>query len=171
MSFLDKRIQQILVQAAENIINAARKNLEDGALKKSLRYEEKDGTIEVIMHDYGVFQDRGVTGANHSDFKGKKKPVHKSLDKFKFKKRAIGSKDGKVEKGIDKWMYRKGIQGRDKKGRFIKRKTVNFLIRRSIAQHGIKPSLFLTTPYKKYSQQIITEFNNLQGDIIKDING
>ena len=83
MSFLDKRIQQILVQAAQNIINAAKKNLEDGALKKSLRYEEKDGTIEVIMQDYGLFQDKGVTGANHSDFKGKKKPIHKSINKPK----------------------------------------------------------------------------------------
>tara|TARA_R110000744_G_scaffold48814_1_gene106332 strand:+ start:314 stop:823 length:510 start_codon:yes stop_codon:yes gene_type:complete len=166
MSFLTKRIQQILVQAAENIINAARKNLEDGDLKNSLRYNDKNGTIEVIMEDYGVFQDRGVTGRGSSDFKGKKKKVHKSLDGFKFKSKVIGGSEN-----IDKWMYKKGIQGRDKKGRFIKRKTTNFLIRRSIAQHGIKPSLFLTTPYKKYSEQIIQEFNNLQGDIIKDING
>ena len=174
MSFLDRSVQQILVQAAENIINAARKNLEDGALKNSLRYQEKDGTIEVIMQDYGLFQDKGVTGANHSDFKGKKKPIHKSINKpkpFKFTKKAIGSKDGKVEKSIDKWMYKKGIQGRDKTGKFIKRKSTNFLIRRSIAQHGIKPSLFLTRPYQKYSQQIITEFNNLSKDIIKDIDG
>ena len=171
MGFLDRRIQQILVQAASNIINAAKKNLEDGALKSSIKYQEKDGSIEVIMQDYGVFQDRGVTGANHSDFNGKRKPINKSLDNYKFTKKAIGSKDGSVEKGIDKWMYKKGIQGRDKKGRFISRKSTNFLIRRSIAQHGIKPSLFLTRPYQKYSQQIINEFNYLNGDIIKDIDG
>ena len=166
MSFLSKRIQTILVKAANNIIEAAKKNLEDGQLKDSLTYKDNKGTIQIIMEDYGVFQDRGVTGSNHSDFKGKKKTVHKSLDKFKFKSKAIGG-----SKSIDKWMYKKGIQGRDKQGRFIKRSATNFLIRRSIAQHGIKPSLFLTRPYEKYSEEIINEFNNLGGDITNDING
>ena len=84
---------------------------------------------------------------------------------FKFTRKVI-----KGEKLIDKWMYKKGIQGRDKQGRFIKREATNFLIRRSIAQHGIKPSLFLTTPYKKYNKKIMEEFKNLSKDLITDIN-
>ena len=159
MRFLEKSVQQILVQAANNIIDAAKKNLDDGDLKKSLRYTTKDGSIKVIMEEYGIFKDRGVSGANHSDFDGKKKKVHKSLDGFKFNSKAIGGADS-----MRKWMKRRGIGGQD-------RATVNFLIRRSIAQHGIKPSLFLTKPYQKYTEQIIQEFNNLQGDITKDING
>ena len=167
MARLYERIDEILKTAADNVIRRAKANLEDGQLKKSLRHEPKGaGSIKIIMEDYGIFKDKGVTGANHSDFKGKRKTINKSISGFKFKSKAIGG-----EKGIDKWMYKKGIQGRDKGGRFIKRKTTNFLIRRSVAQHGIKPSLFLTKPYERFLTEIKQEFNNLSRDIIKDING
>ena len=169
MSFLEKRVQQILVQAASNIVNAAKKNLQDGKLKNSIRYSTKKGEIDIIMEEYGLFKDKGVTGANHSDFKGKRKAINKSKANYKFKSKAIGSRDGSVEKSIDKWMYKKGILGRDKKGRFTKRSSTNFLIRRSIAQHGIKPSLFLTTPYQRYQAQITKEFKRLSSEINKDL--
>tara|TARA_R110002050_G_scaffold244531_1_gene382131 strand:+ start:1970 stop:2473 length:504 start_codon:yes stop_codon:yes gene_type:complete len=165
MGFFSKRVQQILVQAAENIVREAKSNLEDGALKESIKAKENDGSIEIIMDKYGLFQDKGVSGRNSSDFKGKRKEVHKSLSGYKFKSKVIGG-----EKLIDKWMYKKGIQPRDEKsGRFIKRKSANFLLRRSIAQHGIKPSLFLTRPYEKYRDEIFNEFKNLGGDINNDI--
>tara|TARA_R110000796_G_scaffold23750_2_gene67989 strand:+ start:1487 stop:1996 length:510 start_codon:yes stop_codon:yes gene_type:complete len=166
MARLYKRIDNILATAAENVIRRAKANLEDGQLKNSLRYEPKgSGSIKIIMEDYGIFKDKGVTGANHSDFKGKRKKINRSVGGFKFNKKVI-----KGEKSIDRWMYKKGIQGRDKAGRFIKRKTTNFLIRRSIAQHGIKPSLFLTKPYERFLTEIKQEFNNLGRDLIKDIN-
>lgn len=156
MSFLDKKVQDVLVKAANNVIEEARSNLKDGPLKKSLKYKEKKGTIEIIMEEYGVFYDKGVSGANNSNFKGKKKQVHKSKDKFSFK----GSKAIGGIKSIDRWMSRKGIAGG---------KEANFLIRRSIAQHGIKPSLFLTKPYEKYLDKISAEFLNLAPEIVKDI--
>jgi hypothetical protein len=167
MARLYKRIDNILATAAENVIRRAKANLEDGELKNSLRYEPKgSGSIKIIMEDYGIFKDKGVTGASHSDFKGKRKKINKSVGGFKFNKKVI-----KGEKSIDRWMYKKGIQGRDKAGRFIKRSSTNFLIRRSIAQHGIKPSLFLTKPYERFLTEIKQEFNNLGRDLIKDING
>ena len=164
MNFLDKKVQEILVKAADNIIKKAKANLSSGNLKNSLRYEDKDGSVALIMDEYGMFKDKGVTGKNRSDFKGKKKTVHKSVAEPEFKYRSNAKAIG-GESQIDKWMYKKGIQGRDFKGRFLKRKTTNFLIRRSIFQHGIKPSLFLTTPYLKYTEQIIEEFNNLSEEI------
>ena len=167
MARLYKRIESILETAAKNVIRRAKANLEDGKLKNSLRYEPKGaGSIKIIMEEYGIFKDKGVTGANHSDFKGNRKTINKSKAGFKFSKKVINA-----EKSIDRWMYKKGIQGRDKGGRFIKRKATNFLIRRSVAQHGIKPSLFLTKPYERFLTEIKQEFNNLSRDIIKDING
>ena len=72
MARLYKRIESILETAAKNVIRRAKANLEDGQLKKSLRYEPKGaGSIKIIMEEYGIFKDKGVTGANHSDFKGK----------------------------------------------------------------------------------------------------
>ena len=168
MSSLEKRVQDILAKAASNIINAAKANLKDGPLKKSLRAKEGKNSIEIIMEDYGMFKDKGVSGANHSDFKGKKKKIHKSVAGYKFNSssKAIGGIEG-----IDKWMTKNNIRPRDSQGRYTKdRDTANYLIRRSIHHHGIKPSLFLTKPYEKYNEQIRQEFNNLAAYIIKDIN-
>lgn len=157
MSFLTKRVQDILAKAASNIIDKAKANLKDGSLKKSLKAKEGRGSIQIIMNEYGVFKDRGVTGANNSDFKGKNKKIYKSKDNYSFKKssKAIGG-----IKQMDKWMSKKGINAS---------KNTNFLIRRSIHQHGIKPSLFLTKPFEKYHEEIREEFNNLHKEIIKDI--
>ena len=169
MTFLEQAVQDILVEAADNIIREAKANLKDGPLKKSLKAKlnQDDNSLEIIMAKYGVFQDKGVTGANHSNFKGKKKEMFKSKEGYAFKsnKRMIGGSEN-----ILKWMKKNKIKGRDKKtGRYIKQETVGFMIRRSIHHHGIKPSLFLTKPYEKYMELIKQEFNNLTAEITKDI--
>lgn len=161
MTSLDKQVQDILVRAANNVITEAKANLQDGPLKKSLKYklDNNKNSIEIIMADYGVFVDKGVSGANHSDFKGKKKTINKSIAGYKFNSssKAIGG-----IKSIDRWMKAKGIRPRDKKGRYTaNREGTNFAIRRSIHHHGIKPSLFLTKPYEKYIDKIKDEFNRL----------
>tara|TARA_R110002049_G_scaffold283066_1_gene463063 strand:- start:151 stop:624 length:474 start_codon:yes stop_codon:yes gene_type:complete len=151
MTVLDKAVQDILVKAAENIIQEAKANLKDGSLKNSLKYQLNNNTIDIIMAEYGVFYDKGVSGANHSDFNGKKKTIHKSIDGYKFNgsKGAIGG-----YKQIDRWMSKNNVAPSNRDG-------VNFAIRRSIHHHGIKPSLFLTTPYEKYMELIKGEFNRL----------
>jgi hypothetical protein len=55
---------------------------------------------------------------------------------------------------LDSWTVRRGIAPRDEKGRFINRKSLTFLIARSIYLDGIKPSLFFTTPFKKYYKDL-----------------
>ena len=50
---------------------------------------------------------------------------------------------------LDKWGVRKGIAPRDKQGKFIPRKSLNFLIARSIFMKGIEPSMFFTKPFEK----------------------
>ncbi len=50
----------------------------------------------------------------------------------------------------------------NKTGKFIKRDTVNFLIRRSIYQHGTKATLFLTKPnesaFKSLPDEIVESY-------------
>jgi hypothetical protein len=157
MSFLQNKVQDILAKAAKNVIEEAKANLKDGSLKRSLKAKEGRGSVEIIMNEYGVFKDKGVSGANNSNFKGKKKTIYKSKDNYAFKKssKAIGG-----IKQMDRWMSNNGIKAS---------KNTNFLIRRSIHQHGIKPSLFLTKPYEKYRDKIKEEFMNLHKEITKDI--
>jgi hypothetical protein len=50
---------------------------------------------------------------------------------------------------LDKWIVRKGIAPRDKKGKLMSRKGLQFAIARGIFINGIKPSLFFTKPFEK----------------------
>jgi hypothetical protein len=55
---------------------------------------------------------------------------------------------------ISKWIKEKGIQGRDKRGRFISNKSLTFLISRAIARDGIKPLPFMKMAIDKSIKQL-----------------
>tara|TARA_R110002126_G_scaffold4920_2_gene25466 strand:+ start:94 stop:645 length:552 start_codon:yes stop_codon:yes gene_type:complete len=116
--------------------------------------------LSISMADYGKFIDKGVSGNNDSSFSGKKKTVFRSTGGFRFGSGNFNGKGGEWAKRIDKWMYSRGIQGRDKKGKFIKRDTVNYLIRRSIFQHGTQATEFLSKPFESAFKALPTQVVN-----------
>ena len=149
-----KKVQQELNRFAKYVIQQSRTNLTKGkknsskALYNSLDYNlnvsPNSFSMSFIMEDYGIFQDKGVSG------------IKKKYDTpFSYKdKMPPPSK-------MDKWIVRKGLKGiRGKDGKFISRKSLQFMIARSIYNNGIKPSLFFTKPFEK-------AFKNLDKDIIK----
>jgi hypothetical protein len=105
------------------------------------------------MEEYGTFVDKGVKGAKSSQ-RAPRSPYRFGSGR---------GKKGGLTKGIDKWVKRKGIQFRDKKtGRFMSYKSTAFLIRRSIYNKGIKPSMFFTKPFenafKRLPDEIVEKF-------------
>ena len=54
---------------------------------------------------------------------------------------------------------RRGVQFRDKKGRYVSHKQTGFMLAQVIKKNGIKPSMFFTKPFKK-------AFKNLDKDIV-----
>jgi hypothetical protein len=86
-------------------------------------------------------------------------------------------------KALDRWVIAKGIAPRDKKGKFISRESVKFLIARSIGKKGIKPTNVITKTINEVyanKQKLIVEaagkdienliamtFDNLQTDLYK----
>ena len=144
-----ENVQEILDEFKANVISEAKRNLSaqntSGKLKDSLKgyVKESKNSIQVSfeMEDYGFYQDRGVKG----------KKGGKSLDGYKYTNKMP------PPKAFDKWTVRKGIAPRDKEGRFIKRKSLNFLIARSIFNKGIKPTLFFTKPFEKYYKRLPKE--------------
>ena len=144
-----ENVQEILDEFKANVISEAKRNLSaqntSGRLKDSLKgyVKESKNSIQVSfeMEDYGFYQDRGVKG----------KKGGKSLDGYKYTNKMP------PPKAFDKWTVRKGIAPRDKEGRFIKRKSLNFLIARSIFNKGIKPTLFFTKPFEKYYKRLTKE--------------
>ena len=152
-----ENVQEILDEFKANVINEAKRNLSAqntaGRLKDSLKgyVKESKNSIQVSfeMEAYGFFQDQGVKGVKSG----------KSLGGYRYTRRGgQGSLKGMPPpKAFDKWTVRKGIAPRDKEGRFIKRKSLNFLIARSIFNKGIKPTLFFTKPFEKYYKRLPKE--------------
>lgn len=149
-----KNVQQELNRFAKYVIQQSRTNLTKGkknsskALYNSLEYDLNVSTnsfsMSFLMEDYGIFQDKGVSGIKKKydtpySYTNKMPPPSK----------------------MDKWIVRKGLKGvRGKDGKFISRKSLQFMIARSIYNNGIKPSLFFTKPFEK-------AFKNLDKDIIE----
>lgn len=115
-----------------------------GKLAKSIEGEvevfENSFSIKFLMEEYGLYQDKGVSGVEKKyntpySYTNKMPPA----------------------RALDKWVIRKGIAPRDEQGRFINRKSLNFIIARSIYKKGIKPSLFFTKPFEKHFKKLPNE--------------
>lgn len=130
------------------VIDRAKRNLirqdknAGGRLLESLKSGEpiyKDGVLstDIQMANYGVFVDKGVSG-----IKKKYNTPYKYTDKMP------------PTKSLDKWTIRRGIAPRDEKGKFLPRKSVLFAIARGIYYNGMKPTLFLTTPFKRMQKEL-----------------
>ena len=148
-----ENVQKELNAFAKYVISQSRANLTRSkknsskqlynSLDSNLKVSENSFSLSFLMEDYGVFQDKGVSGVKKKyntpySYTTKMPPPSK----------------------MDKWIVRKGIAPRDDKGKFISRKSLQFMIARSIFNNGIKPSLFFTKPFKK-------AFKNLDKDIVK----
>jgi|SaaInl5LU_22_DNA_1037371.scaffolds.fasta_scaffold07368_4 hypothetical protein len=146
---LDK-FKEALELFRNQVINESKQNLRKigkggGTLENSIEGTEVKVTdrsleFEIKMADYGVFQDKGVSGIKQKyntpySYTTKMPPPSK----------------------LDKWTVKKGIAPRDDKGRFISRKSLQFAIARSIFYKGIKPSLFFTKPFQKYAKGLPKE--------------
>jgi len=121
--------------------NSSRKGYDSIGYK--LNVSKNSFGLDFLMEDYMIFQDVGVSG--------KKKKYNTPF--------SYTTKMPPPAK-LDKWIVRKGLAGRNKEGKFISRKSLQFAIARSIFNNGIKPSLFFTKPFRK-------AFDNLDKDIIK----
>ena len=159
--YLNSFGKQIVKQAKENLSAADKK----GALSNSIDFFviKKGGSITVRfkMNSYGAFVDKGVSGTDkkrsYKDYKGKTKP---SPFKYTTKQPPSGI--------IEKWIKRKGLKGRDKKGRFITHKSLSFLIARSIKNKGIQGISFFQKPLMLGMKQFSSKFGKAIADDIVD---
>lgn len=160
---LDKFRKQVVKESRTALTKKkknASKELYD-SISSDLKISPNSFQLGFYMEDYGKFIDKGVTGKGAINFKGKKKKVHKSKAGYRFGSGNFKGRGAEWEKRIDKWMYSRGIQPRNRTtGKFVKRKTVNFLIRRSIYQHGSEATLFFTKPFN-------AAFKSLPEEVVK----
>ena len=148
-----QEFEQRVVQASKDNLQRQNKNV-SGKLDDSIKGEVKQmpNSIRVFfqMDNYGWFQDQGVRGVKSG----------KSLSNFSYKSKGgkRGLKGMPPPSAFDKWVVRKPVKGiRDEKGRFLKRKSLNFFIAKMVFYHGIKPSMFFTKPFESAFQKLPNE--------------
>lgn len=149
---LEKFRAYVIKQSRSNLSKMRKnssKNLYN-SLKGTVNIKQDEYSVNFEMNYYGAFQDEGVSG--------KKKKYNTP---FSYK-----SKMPPASK-LDKWIVRKGIAPRDKKGKFISRKSLQFLIARGIYKNGIKPSLFFTKPYNDGLKRLPVEVQNAYGEDVE----
>lgn len=144
---LEKYAKYVIKQARSNLSKSKQNSSKE--LYNSLSYRVSKKSLLFDMSDYGAFQDEGV--------KGKKSTYpQSSASPFKYKNKMPPSSV------FDKWSIRRGIAPRDKQGRFLSRKSLNYLLARSIYNKGIRATMFFTKPFEaglnKYSDEIILGF-------------
>jgi hypothetical protein len=110
------------------------------SIKGTIKVSKNSIGVDFSMEEYGLYQDRGVSGV-----KKKYNTPYSYTTKMP------------PTKALDKWTVRKGIAPRNKKGQLITRKSLKFLIARSIYINGIKPSLFFTKPFEKAYKRMPNE--------------
>ena len=150
-----KELQKALEVFRDKVVSESKANLRKegkggGKLENNLKggkvkVTDRSLQFEIEMPYYGVFQDKGVSGVKK-----------KYNTPYSYKSKG-GLKGMPPPSKLDKWTVKKGIAPRDEKGRFISRKSLQFAIARSIFYNGIKPSLFFTKPFLKYSKDLPTE--------------
>jgi hypothetical protein len=149
-----KNVKEEMHTYALNVISKAKSNLQksnnSGTLKNSLDYKIDESDPNNVKLDfygefYANFVDQGVQGNNPNAMpKGSLARYNKApMSPYKFGSGNF-SGSGSLRGSIDKWVVQKGIPNvRDEKGRFIKRKTMVFLISRSIWNTGLRATKFL----------------------------
>jgi|TARA_R100000482_G_scaffold124922_1_gene79921 hypothetical protein len=149
--FADTIIKQSKGNLRRNKKNKYITGSASGDLENSLGYKldvnPKKFSLQFYMSDYGTFQDLGVKGSKSTYNKSKDSPYKYS-----------GMYKSIPPQSLDKWMVKKSIKGvRDEKGRFVGRKSLRFLLARSIYEKGIRASFFFTKPFENAFEKIPNE--------------
>ena len=124
------------------------------ASKDSVTLEFEFGNAD----DYWMFVDEGVRGAG--GFKGSGRARGQGSP-FKY------SAKMPPRRFIDKWIVSKPLKaGRDEKGRFVSRKSLAFLIQRSIFQRGLERTQFFSKPF---TEQLNKQTENITKAFADDL--
>tara|TARA_R100000655_G_C2993886_1_gene193428 strand:+ start:751 stop:1338 length:588 start_codon:yes stop_codon:yes gene_type:complete len=184
--YTTKNLERYLNSLGRNIVKKARKNLSDankggGNLSRSLDFKVKRKgrafSVQLFMADYGKFVDEGVKGAGGEIKTGKHAGSYggrrhyitwekKRKDSpFQF---GSGKSSGSIYTGIEAFIKKKGIKGRDRKGRFITNKSLAFAIVKVLWIKGIHGISFFQQPLGFYWRQAVDK-QGLLGAVADDI--
>lgn len=143
--YLESLAREIVAQAKGNLSEKKGSTKLGNTIGYNLETSKDYIIVNFEMADYGTFVDKGVKGKGGTINGGKYdgswggRRYYKTYQgKRKDSPYAYGkSKDGGLTDALTKWIAKKGIKGRDDKGRFMKRSTLAMLMARAIYIRGI----------------------------------
>ena len=148
--------KNFVIQQARTRLTKSKKNVSKelyNSLKGNVKVMPNSINVDFQMEDYGLFQDKGVSGTEKKyntpySYTTKMPPV----------------------KPLSDWAQSKNIRLRDAQGKYKKGNynTIGFLIARSIYRKGIKPSLFFTKPFEQGFKKLPDELINSFGLDVED---
>lgn len=148
--------KSFVIQQARTRLTKGRKNVSKGlydSLKGYIKEMPNSILVEFEMDEYGVYQDKGVSGTQKKyntpfSYKSKMPPIKPLAD----------------------WAKARNIRLRDEQGKFKKGNynTIGYLIARSIYRKGIKPSLFFTKPFEQAFEKLPNELVDKFGLDVED---
>ena len=147
--------KKFVIQQSRSRLSKGRKNV-NGKLYKSIdgkvKVNHNSFSLSFSMEDYGVYQDKGVSGT-----------------KKKYNTPFSYTSKRPPRKTLEEWISKRRFQFRDKKGKFMSYQSMSFLIQRSIFEKGIKPSLFFTKPFEQGFKKLPDEIIEAYGLDIEEL--
>lgn len=166
------KLQGALEAFRDRVIRESRRGLtrqrkrSSGRLYDSIKGSEVKVTqnslqFNISMSDYASFVDQGVRGADPSAvsknarIKGQQAPN----SPYRFGSGNFRGTWPQFVSSLTEWVRSKGLRLRDERGRFKEGtyKTIAQIIAQNIYARGLKPSLFFTTPFKRYVKDLPDE--------------
>ena len=159
-------VSAVLIKFGKYVVQQAKSNLTrqkrntSGDLYNSINYNifysNNKFSLSFKMADYGEYQDKGVKGAK-STYSSAAGSPYKYTNKMP------------PASAFSQWVVKKGLDGvRNEKGQFVKRKSLQFAIARSIYNKGIPATKFFTTPFgiafKRLPPDIVSAFQLTEED-------
>ena len=167
--YLNSFGKYVVQQSRSNLTKAKKNNTKDlyNSISFKVTTNAQGFSVQFFMASYGQFVDKGVSGTQtkrtFKDYKGK---VIKSPYSYKNSK----GHSQPPSSALDKWVVRKGIAPRDASGKFMSRKSITFLIARSIGRKGIQGISFFQKPLglglKQFGKDLL---GSVKEDIINSI--
>ena len=142
----------VIAQARRNKLSGAAQSLEaDVSVNPNSINLNFEGDAHIPFLDQGV--------------KGKKSSRKAPNSPYRFGTGNFKGTGEKFEQSIASWIKKRGLRLRDEDGKFKKGgvKTLNFLIRRSIYNTGLRPTLFFTKAFEQYFPMLPDELAEAYG--------
>lgn len=144
-----KRFADSVVKESKTALTKKKKNVSKelyNSIDYNLKVSKNSFSLEFVMAEHGKFIDKGV--------KGSKSSIKAPTSPYQYKNKMPPLK------ALDKWIVKKGLATRNKKGQFVSREGLKFAIAKSIQEKGIETTNFFTKPFE-------SAFKRLPEDLIE----